>query len=124
MCTYLTEKIEVAGSGKGAGGLVPLTDATVYFDHPAARSAEHTLNIDFLNPGERPVRPGRGGADRRVGQRAGAGDRGDPGIRAARARSDFAPVAPPPRRPLPVLNRVGRARARIGYERRVWRQWL
>jgi hypothetical protein len=27
-----------------------LTDATVYLDHPAHAPAEHTLNIDFLNP--------------------------------------------------------------------------
>ena len=34
MCTYLIEKIEVAGSGKGADGWFGLTEATVYFDHP------------------------------------------------------------------------------------------
>ena len=50
MCTYLTEKIEVAGSGKGAGGWFGLTEATVYFDHPVHAPAEHTLNIDFLAP--------------------------------------------------------------------------
>jgi hypothetical protein len=50
MCTYLTEKIAVAGSGKGTAGWIPLTDATVYLDHPQHAPAEHTLNIDFLNP--------------------------------------------------------------------------
>jgi hypothetical protein len=50
MCTYLTEKIDVAGSGKGAGGWFGLTEASVYFDHPVHAPAEHTLNIDFLNP--------------------------------------------------------------------------
>ena len=52
MCTYLTEKIELSGSGKGAAaaGWMTLTDATVYFDHPQHSPAEHTLNIDFLNP--------------------------------------------------------------------------
>jgi hypothetical protein len=50
MCTYLTEKIEVGGSGKGADGWFGLTEATVYFDHPVHAPAEHTLNIDFLNP--------------------------------------------------------------------------
>ena len=34
MCTYLTEKIEVAGSGKGTAAWFSLTDATVYLDHP------------------------------------------------------------------------------------------
>ena len=52
MCTYLTEKIAVAGSGKGAVGWFSLTDATVYLDHPQHAPAEHTLNIDFLNPGQ------------------------------------------------------------------------
>ena len=54
MCTYLTEKITVAGSGKGAAGWFTLTDATVYLDHPVHAPAEHTLNIDFLNPGQGP----------------------------------------------------------------------
>ena len=54
MCTYLTEKIEVAGSGKGAQGWFTLTDATVYLDHPQHAPAEHTLNIDFLDPAAGP----------------------------------------------------------------------
>jgi Family of unknown function (DUF6295) len=54
MCTYLTEKIEIAGSGKGAAGWFSLTDASVYFDHPVHAMAEHTLNIDFVNPGKGP----------------------------------------------------------------------
>ena len=51
MCTYQTQTVEIAGSGKGADGWFPVTDATVYFDHPVHAPAEHTLNIDFLNPG-------------------------------------------------------------------------
>jgi Family of unknown function (DUF6295) len=54
MCTYVTEKVGVDGSGKGAAGWFPLTEATVYFDHPQHAHAEHTLNIDFLNPGHGP----------------------------------------------------------------------
>jgi len=54
MCTYLTEKIGVAGSGKGADGWFGLTEASVYFDHPVHAPAEHTLNIDFLNPDRGP----------------------------------------------------------------------
>jgi hypothetical protein len=50
MCTYATEKIEIAGSGKGPDGWFRVTDATVYFDHPVHAPEEHTLNIDFLNP--------------------------------------------------------------------------
>ncbi len=63
MCTYLTEKIEVAGSGKGAAGWFSLTDATVYLEA---------------------LRAGRGGADRGVGPGAGPGHRGDSPGRAAR----------------------------------------
>ncbi len=54
MCTYQTEKIEITGSGKGAAGWFALSDATVYFDHPVHAPAEHTLNIDFLNPAKGP----------------------------------------------------------------------
>jgi hypothetical protein len=54
MCTYQTEKVDLAGSGKGAAGWFPLTEATVYFDHPQHAPADHTLNIDFRNPGQGP----------------------------------------------------------------------
>jgi hypothetical protein len=54
MCTYTTEKIDITGSGKGSEGWFALSDATVYFDHPVHAMAEHTLNIDFRNPGKGP----------------------------------------------------------------------
>jgi uncharacterized protein DUF6295 len=54
MCTYQTERVEVGGSGKGAGGWFPLRLASVYFDHPQHTPADHTLNIDFLNPEKGP----------------------------------------------------------------------
>jgi Family of unknown function (DUF6295) len=54
MCTYLTEKIEIAGSGKGGNGWFTLSDATVYLDHPQHAPADHTVNIDFLNPARGP----------------------------------------------------------------------
>jgi hypothetical protein len=50
MCTYLTETIEVEGSGKAPAGWISLTDASVYVDHPQHAPYEHTLNIDFRNP--------------------------------------------------------------------------
>lgn len=50
MCTYLTEKVSIAGSGKGANGWFTVTDATVYVDHPVHCPTDHSLNIDFLNP--------------------------------------------------------------------------
>jgi hypothetical protein len=49
MCTYLTENLDVEGSGKGTAGWFTLSQATVYLDHPQHAPAEHTLNIDFLN---------------------------------------------------------------------------
>jgi hypothetical protein len=54
MCTYHTEQVEVAGSGKGPDGWFPLRLACVYFDHPQHTPAEHTLNLDFLNPAQGP----------------------------------------------------------------------
>ncbi|MEC3976423.1 DUF6295 family protein [Amycolatopsis sp. H20-H5] len=50
MCTYLTEKIAIEGSGKGAQGWFGLSHATVYVDHPVHAGYAHTVNIDFLNP--------------------------------------------------------------------------
>jgi Family of unknown function (DUF6295) len=50
MCTYQTTTLDVEGSGKGAGGWFPVSDATVYFDHPVHSTADHTLNIDLINP--------------------------------------------------------------------------
>jgi hypothetical protein len=54
MCTYLTEKFSLEGSGKGAQGYFTLTDAMVYVDHPQHAPYEHTVNIDFLNPSQGP----------------------------------------------------------------------
>jgi hypothetical protein len=46
--------VGVEGSGKGTADWFALSEATVYFDHPQHAPAEHTLNIDFLNPGQGP----------------------------------------------------------------------
>ncbi len=50
MCTYLTEKIAVDGSGKGATGWFSAAEATVHVDHPVHAPYGHTVNIDVLNP--------------------------------------------------------------------------
>jgi len=50
MCTYLTEKIDVDASGKGARGWFSVSEATVYVDHPVHAPYGHTVNIDMLNP--------------------------------------------------------------------------
>jgi len=50
MCTWITERTEVVGSGKGPGtAWMGLTHATVYFDHPQDAPFDHSLNIDFTN---------------------------------------------------------------------------
>jgi hypothetical protein len=54
MCTCLTEKIAIEGSGKGAQGWFGLSHATVYVDHPVHASYAHTVNIDFINPSKGP----------------------------------------------------------------------
>ena len=54
MCTYRSEQTAVSGSAKGARGWFPLTQATVYFDHPYFTAAEHTLNVDLANPAAGP----------------------------------------------------------------------
>ena len=50
MCTYLTEKVEIEGSGKGATGWFDVSHATVYVDHPVHARYGHTVNVDFINP--------------------------------------------------------------------------
>jgi Family of unknown function (DUF6295) len=50
MCTYLTEKVDIDGSGKGADGWFGLSQATVYVDHPVHAQYAHTVNVDFINP--------------------------------------------------------------------------
>lgn len=54
MCTYVTETVPLNGSAKGPDGWFPATTATVYFDHPVHAPADHTLNVDVLNPARGP----------------------------------------------------------------------
>ena len=49
MCSYITEKTAITGSGKGPDGWFQLSHANVYLDHPYFTPMEHTLNIDFIN---------------------------------------------------------------------------
>ncbi len=49
MCTWITEKTKVKGSGKSAKGWITLTEARIYYDHPFYTPADHTLNIDFVD---------------------------------------------------------------------------
>ena len=50
MCTYLTEYVEIDGSGKSAGGWFKANRATVYVDHPVHAPYGHMVNIDVINP--------------------------------------------------------------------------
>ncbi|TYK44290.1 DUF6295 family protein [Actinomadura decatromicini] len=54
MCTYQTIKVALDGAAKGANGWFTLTDGAVYVDHPFHACHEHTVNIDFTNPGDGP----------------------------------------------------------------------
>ena len=56
MCTYATVHTTLTGSAKGPNGAwFPLTDATLYFDHPVHAMAEHTLNVDLPAPSQGPA---------------------------------------------------------------------
>jgi len=55
MCTYITERITVEGTGKGATGWFPVTNASVYFDHPVSAPFDHALTIDVANPAQGPA---------------------------------------------------------------------
>jgi hypothetical protein len=49
MCTYIAEKIEIEGSGKGKSGWFKIEQAAVSYDHPFDAPYEHALNLDFMN---------------------------------------------------------------------------
>lgn len=52
MCSYVTEKSEVKGSGKGAAGWFRLSHVMASVDHPYHAPYGHTVNLDFMNLGE------------------------------------------------------------------------
>lgn len=52
MCTMITERIGIEGSGRGRAGWIRLTEAHVSYDHPFDAPFEHTLNLDFVNGAE------------------------------------------------------------------------
>ena len=53
MCTYLTEKVSISGSGKGPSGWFRLTDASVYSTTRCTRrrSIRSTLTSSIRAPG-------------------------------------------------------------------------
>lgn len=54
MCTMITHKISVEGSGKGRQGWFRLQQANVSYDHPFDAPYEHSLNIDFVDESQGP----------------------------------------------------------------------
>ena len=48
MCSYITHKVRVEGSAKGAGGWMRVDTANVYFDHPYHAPMDHALAIDLV----------------------------------------------------------------------------
>jgi hypothetical protein len=54
MCTMITQKVKVDGSGKGQQGWFQLQQANVSYDHPFDAPFEHSLNIDFVNEAHGP----------------------------------------------------------------------
>lgn len=49
MCTTITGKSAVSGSGKGPGGWFELGQAYVGYDHPFHARLDHALTLDFVN---------------------------------------------------------------------------
>ena len=49
MCTWITQRTEIMAHGKGVADWIPLTKATVYYDHPVSAPLDHALIIDFVD---------------------------------------------------------------------------
>ncbi len=54
MCTYIVEKAEISGHGKGTSDWIRLTEANVYYDHPASAPLDHALIVDLADPSAGP----------------------------------------------------------------------
>ena len=50
MCTMIAMKTAITGSGKGAAGWFPVSQANVGFDHATHAQLDHALLLDFVNP--------------------------------------------------------------------------
>jgi len=50
MCTMITQKVGIMGSGKGNSGWFNVEQANVSYDHPFNAPLDHALNIDFNAP--------------------------------------------------------------------------
>lgn len=54
MCTMISQKVVVDGSGKGSTGWFTVNQANVSYDHPFDAPFEHALNIDFVDESRGP----------------------------------------------------------------------
>ncbi len=54
MCSYIVEQAEISGHGKGTPDWIRLTQANVYYDHPASAPLDHALIVDFADPAAGP----------------------------------------------------------------------
>jgi hypothetical protein len=50
MCTMISMRTAVSGSGKGTAGWFPISHANVGFDHATYSQLDHALLLDFVNP--------------------------------------------------------------------------
>ena len=54
MCTWIVQKADLMGSGKGAQGWFSLNKANVCYDHPYHAPLDHAVLIDFVNEEQGP----------------------------------------------------------------------
>lgn len=52
MCTMISERASIVGSGKGPSSWIDVDGVNVSYDHPTYMTPEHTLNIDFVSESE------------------------------------------------------------------------
>ena len=50
MCTMISMITPITGSGKGAAGWFPVSQANVGYDHATHGQFDHALLLDFVNP--------------------------------------------------------------------------
>ena len=55
MCTSISAKASIEGSGKGAGGWFTLDHVYVGYDHPFSAPLDHAVNLDFVNEAAGPA---------------------------------------------------------------------
>ena len=49
MCTMISEKAKITGSGKYENRWIPINSCDVYFDHPDHVDCEHAIMLSFSN---------------------------------------------------------------------------